>query len=59
MKKLAKSLVAHLEELALLSGAALVAVGAGMYSLPAGLIVGGALLVGGAVLSMWGDGDAK
>ena len=59
MKKLAKSLVAHLEELALLSGAALVAVGAGMYSLPAGLIVGGALLVGGAVRSMWGEGDAK
>lgn len=59
MKKIANSLVSHLGELALLTGAALVAVGAGMYSLPAGLIVGGVLLMGGAVLSIWGDGDAK
>lgn len=59
MKKIVKSLVAHLGELTLLAGAALVAVGAGMYSLPAGLIIGGGLLAGGAVLSMWGDGDTK
>lgn len=59
MKKIARSLVAHLSELTLLTGAALAAVGAGMYSLPVGVIVGGALLAGGAVLSMWGDGDTK
>lgn len=59
MKKIAKCIVAHLSELALLTGAVLVAVGAGMWHLPAGLIAGGLLLGGGAVLSMWGDGDAK
>lgn len=55
MKKLVNGLMGHLAELALVAGAAAVAVGAGMIYLPAGLISGGGLAIAGAVLSMWGD----
>lgn len=59
MKRIVKSLVANLTTLVLLTGAAIVAVGAGMIYLPAGLLVGGGLMVTGAVLSIWGEGDSK
>ena len=59
MKRLVKSLVANLNSLALLTGAAVVAVGTGMIYLPAGLIVGGGLMMAGAVLSIWGEDDRK
>lgn len=59
MKRLVKSLVANLNSLALLAGAAVVAVGTGMIYLPAGLIVGGGLMAAGAVLSIWGEDDRK
>lgn len=59
MKKIANGLVRHLAELALVSGATVVAVGAGMIFLPAGLITGGVLLIAGAVLSLWGSEDVK
>jgi len=59
MKRLVKSLVANLNSLALLAGATVVAVGAGMIYLPAGLIGGGGLMVAGAVLSIWGEDDRK
>ncbi len=58
MKEIANGLVKHLAELALLGGAALVAVGAGLIYLPAGLIEGGGLMIAGAVLSLWG-GEAE
>lgn len=58
MKKIANGLVKHLAELALLGGAVLVAVGAGLIYLPAGLITGGGLAIVGAVLSLWG-GETK
>lgn len=58
MKAIANGLVKHLVELALLGGAVLVAVGAGMIYLPAGLIAGGVLMGAGAVLSLWG-GETK
>ncbi len=59
MKKIANGLVKHLPELALLGGAAVVAVGVGMIHLPAGLIAGGVLVMAGAVLSLWGDDTEK
>ena len=49
----------HLAELALLCGAVLVAVGAGLIYLPAGLIAGGVLMGAGAVLSLWGGETEK
>ena len=58
MKEIANGLVKHLAALALLGGAALVAVGAGLIYLPAGLIAGGGLMIAGAVLSRWG-GEAE
>ena len=58
MKEIANGLVKHLAELALLGGAALVAVGAGLIYLPAGLIAGGGLMIAGAVQSLWG-GEAE
>lgn len=48
----------HLPMLALLSGAAAMTVGAGMIYLPAGFLLGGALTMAGAVLSIWGEGAA-
>ncbi len=59
MKKIAGGLMRHLAELALIGGAAAVSAGAGMLSLPAGLIVGGALVMAGAVLSLWGEGGGE
>ncbi len=59
MKEIANGLVKHLAELALLGGAALVAVGAGLIYLPAGLIAGGVLMGAGAVLSLWGGESEK
>ena len=53
MKAIANGLVKHLAELALLCGAVLVAVGAGLIYLPAGLIAGGVLL------SLWGGETEK
>lgn len=59
MRNMVNCLVKHLPELVMVAGAAAVAVGAGMFCLPAGLIVGGGLAVAGAVLSLWGAGDEK
>lgn len=59
MKKIANSLVKHMAELALLGGAAVVAIGAGLLCLPAGLITGGVLAMAGAVLSLWGEDAEK
>ncbi len=59
MKNIANGLVRHLVELALLGGAALVAVGAGLIYPPAGLIAGGGLMIAGAVLSLWGGDTEK
>ena len=44
-------------DLVLVAGATAVAVGAGLIYLPAGLIAGGLLAIGGAVLSILGGGD--
>ena len=49
MRHLVKGLMSHLGELALLAGAAAVAVGAGMLSLPAGFITGAQLVVDGGM----------
>lgn len=43
-------------DIAGISGAALIAVGAGLIFLPAGVIVAGAFLLGGALLSAWKGG---
>lgn len=59
MKAIANGLVKHLAELALLGGAALIAVGAGLIYLPAGLMAGGGLMIAGAVLSLWGGETEK
>lgn len=59
MKKLKKAIVKSVPDLILIGGAALVAVGAGMIYLPAGLIVGGVLVIAGVALSaMDGGGEA-
>ena len=57
MKKLRQALGRYLAELTLLAGCASITVGAGMAYLPAGLIVGGALVALGAILSMLGGDD--
>lgn len=57
MKKLLKNLARYAVDLVLVTGAAAVAVGAGMIYLPAGLITGGVLAMAGAVLSTLGGGD--
>lgn len=57
MSKLKKTLVACGAELMLLAGMAAVSVGVGMIYLPAGIIAGGVLAMGWAVLSMLGGGD--
>lgn len=59
MKRVVNSLVTHFSTLVLLAGAAAVTVGAGMLALPAGFITGGGLAIAGAVLSMWGEDEAK
>lgn len=55
MRRIAIGLARHLAELALLGGAAAVAIGAGMIFVPAGIITGGVLAMAGAVLSLWGE----
>ena len=59
MDKLKKALGRFATDLALIGGAAAIAVGVGMYSFPAGLIVAGILSIAGVVLSALdgGDGD--
>lgn len=60
MKRIVTNLVKHISEIALLCGVIAVTVGAGIFALPAGLIVGGAWTIVLSVLSIWGeDGDAK
>jgi hypothetical protein len=60
MKKMAENLAAHLQEIVMVGGAAAVAVGVGMLSLPWGFIVGGALAIAGGVLSILGrEGDGR
>lgn len=59
MKKIANGFMKHLAELALLGGAAAVAVGVGLIYPPAGLIAGGGLAIAGAVLSLWGEEAEK
>ena len=56
MKKLVRGLTRYCTDLVLITGAAAVAVGAGMIYLPAGLIAGGVLAIAGAVLSSLGGG---
>lgn len=50
MRELKNNLAGHLGDFALLGGAVLVSVGAGLIYMPAGLIVGGGLLILGAIL---------
>lgn len=57
MKKWKEAVRRGTGDLALLAGAMLVSVGAGMIYLPAGLIAGGALVIGGAILHALGGGD--
>lgn len=58
MKNLRKALARYAADITMVVGAAAVAVGAGMIYLPAGIIVGGVLLIAGAALSGLG-GDTK
>ena len=61
LKKAAETLVRLLPTLVLVTGGVLISAGAGMISRPAGLITGGVLLMGLAILSILGsgkDGDA-
>lgn len=50
MKKLREALRGRLPDMVLVLGAAVLTVGVGMIYLPAGLIVGGGLLMAGAIL---------
>lgn len=59
MEKLKKALGRFVSDLALIGGAAAIAIGVGMYSLPAGLIAGGVLAIAGVVLSVLGGGEEK
>ena len=59
MKNLKKKIAEYVTDIALIAGAAVVAIGAGMIDLPAGFIVGGCLLIAGAVLSSLDGGDEK
>lgn len=56
MKALKKAVVEYATELVMAAGAALVCLGVGMYSLPAGVIAAGVFLLAGAVLSSLGGG---
>lgn len=57
MTHLKRALARYGAELVLVAGATAVAVGAGLIYLPAGLIAGGFLAIGGSVLSILGGGD--
>ena len=54
MRKLKKAVAEYATELVMAAGAALVCLGAGMYSTPAGVIGAGVFLLAGAVLSSLG-----
>ena len=56
MKHLKETAAEYAVELAMAAGAALVCVGIGLYSAPAGLIAAGVSLLAGAVLSALGGG---
>ena len=56
MKALKKTVAEYATELVMAAGAALVCLGVGMYSLPAGVIAAGVFLLAGAVLSSLGGG---
>lgn len=56
MKALKKAVAEYATELVMAAGAALVCLGVGMYSLPAGVIAAGVFLLAGAVLSTLGGG---
>lgn len=56
MKHLKKAMVTYSTEIAMMAGAALVSLGVGMYSRPAGVIAAGVFILAGAVLSCMGDG---
>jgi hypothetical protein len=56
MKHLKETAAEYAVELAMAAGAALVCVGIGLYSAPAGLIAAGVFLLAGAVLSALGGG---
>ena len=58
MKALKDGVAAYATELAMVGGAALVSLGAGMIYLPAGVIAAGAFLLAGAILSCLGGGKA-
>ncbi len=57
MENLKKGLARFASDLALILGGAAVSAGAGMIYLPAGVIVAGALMIAGVVLSSLGGGD--
>ena len=48
MKELKKAVVEYATELVMAAGAALVSLGTGMYSMPAGIIAAGVFLLAGA-----------
>ncbi|GAB3416685.1 hypothetical protein NX774_12180 [Massilia agilis] len=50
-----KELFAHLPDILMLAGAAAISFGAGMVSMPAGWIVGGAFALAGGVILARGD----
>ena len=58
MKRVFKFLADHTVDLMLAAGAAAIAIGSGLIYLPAGLIVGGALVIAGAVLESWSGGES-
>lgn len=59
MRKLKKAVAEYATELVMAAGAALVSIGAGMYSPPAGVIAAGVFLLAGAVLSSLGGGGEQ
>ena len=59
MKHLKETAAEYAVELAMAAGAALVCVGIGLYSAPAGLIAAGGFLLAGAVLSALGGGGDR
>ena len=59
MGNLRRALAKYATDLVMLAGGALIAVGAGMIYLPAGLIAAGLLAVAGAVLNSLGGGGSE
>lgn len=57
MKKIKDTLGELVSDLLLILGGACIALGAGMYSPPAGVIAGGVLLILGTVLAAKGGDD--